>query len=341
MSERAIEIKVGILVTVCVALLVVFVVLLGDFSMSRGGEIFLDVDTSAALKAGAPVKVAGVPSGRVTRVDYRGGAVDPALGRPVQVRVTLHIDDEKLATLRRDARFYITTQGILGEKYVEIEPRGVDAPLIGPGAVVEGEPPLRLEIMAMNANRVLSSLAEVLRKNEGNLDDIIANTAATMRTVRRVAERADALLGDNAPKVAQVIDQLLLVEAEVKQLAQAANAIVGDGSEARAAVHNIAALSGDAREAIGPVVTDVRRTLAKYGDLADAGRDFVGEVREVAVRSLASVDDVLTDVKTVTGKLRSGEGTIGALLSDKEMYDDIREMMKDLKRHPWKFIWKE
>jgi len=340
-SERAIEIKVGILVTVCVALLVVFVVLLGDFSMSGGGRIFLDVDTSAALKVGAPVKVAGVPSGKVTAVDYRGGAVDPAVGRPVQVRVTLTVADEKLATLRRDARFYITTQGVLGEKYVEIEPRGVDAPLLGPDAVVEGEQPLRLEIMAMNANTVLSSLSELLRKNEGNLDDIISDAAATMRTVRKVAERADVLLADNSPKVGQVIDDLLEVEAEVKKLAVAANAVIGDGSEARTAILNISALSGDVREAIGPVVTDVRRTLAKYGDLADSGRDFVGEVREVAARSLGNVDAVIADVKAVTSKIRDGQGTIGALLADKEMYDDIREMMKDLKRHPWKFIWKE
>ncbi|TNF27086.1 MAG: MCE family protein [Deltaproteobacteria bacterium] len=341
MSERAIEIKVGILVTVCVALLVVFIVLLGNFATGSGGEIFLDVDTSAALKAGAPIKVAGVPSGRVTNVDYRGGAVDPAVGRPVQVRVTLSIAKDKLATLRRDARFYITTQGVLGEKYVEIEPRGVEAPLLAPGDVVVGEPPLRIELMATNANRVLSSLSEILRKNERNLDTIISDAAATMKSVRRVAERADTLLADNSPKVGEVIDGLLAVEAEVKQLAEAANAVLGDGSEARAAVRNIAALSGDAREAIGPVVTDVRRTLAKYGDLADAGREFVGEVREVAARSLGNVDAVLDDVKVVTGALRNGEGTIGALLSDKEMYDDIREMMKDLKRHPWKFIWKE
>ena len=24
-----------------------------------------------------------------------------------------------------------------------------------------------------------------------------------------------------------------------------------------------------------------------------------------------------------------------------EIDDDVREMMKDLKRHPWKFLWKE
>lgn len=341
MSDRAIEIKVGLLVTVCVALLVMFVLLLGDFSMSRGGELYLDVDTSAALKPGAPIKVAGVNAGKVSSVEYRGGEVDPATGRPVFVRVTLGIDEDKLATLREDARFYITTQGVLGEKYVEIEPMGNAAPHVKPGAVVVGEPPLRLEIMAMNANRVLSSLANVLRDNERHLTDIIVNTSEVTRVARRVADRVDTLLADNAPKVGVALDELLAIEAEVKTLAATANAVLGDGSELRSAVRNVSALSASVRAAVGPVVGDVRGTLARYGALADSGRDLVAEARAMAGRSLSAVDAILADVQEITARVRSGEGTIGAFLADKEMYDDVREMMKDLRRHPWKFIWKE
>jgi phospholipid/cholesterol/gamma-HCH transport system substrate-binding protein len=57
--------------------------------------------------------------------------------------------------------------------------------------------------------------------------------------------------------------------------------------------------------------------------------------------TLGVIQGVLSDAKSISETLKSGQGTIGALLTDREMYDDIREMMKDLKRHPWKFIWKE
>ncbi len=30
-----------------------------------------------------------------------------------------------------------------------------------------------------------------------------------------------------------------------------------------------------------------------------------------------------------------------ALLADQELYDDVKELLADLRRHPWKFIWKE
>ncbi|PIE66012.1 MAG: hypothetical protein CSA24_01145 [Deltaproteobacteria bacterium] len=341
MSERGLEIKVGILVTVTVALLVMFVLLLGDFSMSSGSEILLDVETSAALKPGAPVKIAGVPAGRVVDVDYRGGELDPAVGRPVFVRVTLRVDDDKLATLRRDARFYITNQGVLGEKYVEIEPVSHEGPVAQPGEVFEGEPPMRLEIMASDAGRVLSSIAGVLRRNEQAIEDIIVDTSATMKIVKRAVGRADALLADNSPKIGEVIDQLLVVEAEVKALAASAREVLGDGREIRAALDNVAALSSELRRAVGPVVRQVRGTLDKYATLAITGQALVADAQAKAESTLAGIAQVIDDAKTVTGRIRDGRGTVGALLSDQEMYDDIREMMKDLKRHPWKFIWKE
>ena len=142
-------------------------------------------------------------------------------------------------------------------------------------------------------------------------------------------------------KPTRTTDELLAIEAEVERLAVSANAALGDGSELRAAVAHVSALSADAREALGPVVADVRRTLAKYGDVADAGREALQFVREAAGRSLERVDGILADVRALTAKVASGQGTLGALLADRETYDDIREMMKDLKRHPWKFIWKE
>jgi len=341
MGERGIEVKVGILVTICVALLVVFVILLGDFRLTSGSELFLDVETSAALKTGASVKVAGVDAGKVARVEYRGGEVDEATGRPVFVRVTLRIDDDKLATLRRDARFYITTQGVLGEKYVEIEPLGITAPPLAAGDVVEAEPPLRLEVMAMNASRVLAALSDLLRKNEHHLDSIIEDAAGSMTVVRRALDRVDALLAADAPKVSQILDELLAIEGEVMTLARSANAALGDGTEVRGAIRNAAAVLADVRRSVGPVVGDVRKALRRYTDLADVGGALVAEAREVALASLARVDAILVDVKTITARVESGEGTIGALISDQEMYDDVREMMKDLRRHPWKFIWKE
>ena len=341
MSERNIEVKVGILVAVCLGLLVAFIIILGDVSASSGARVYLDVDTSATLKTGAPVKVAGVPAGKVTDVEYRGGAIDPKTGKPVFVRVTLAIDPDKLATLRKDTRFYITNQGVLGEKYVEIEPISTEGPALTEGEVVTGEPPLRLEIMAMNANRVLASLSQVLRKNEKAIDEMIVNAADAMATVKRTTERIDGLLAAATPKVDEVLTKAAKVEDEMLVALAGVNAVLGDGSEMRALVRNASGLAADAREQLSPLTGDARKAIQRYASLGEKAEAMLGDIRAELNTAVESVRVVLADAKVLTQRMKDGQGTIGALISDREMYDDIREMMKDLKRHPWKFIWKE
>lgn len=341
MAERNIEVKVGILVVICLGLLVAFIIVLGDVSSSSGARLYLDVDTSATLKTGAPVKVAGVPAGKVIEVDYRGGAVDAKTGRPVFVRVTLAIDPDKLATLRKDSRFYITNQGVLGEKYVEIEPISVEGPALAEGDVVAGEPPLRLEIMAMNANRVLASLSNVLRKNEKAIDEMIVNAADAMSTIERAAERVDGILANNAAKVDEFMVKATQVEDEVLVALRGINEVIGDGRELRGLVANVSGLASDARTQLAPLTGDARAAIQRYAALGEKAEAMLGAIDKDLSDTVAAVQAILADAKALTQQLKDGKGTIGALLSDREMYDDVREMMKDLKRHPWKFIWKE
>ncbi|MCC6621229.1 MAG: MCE family protein [Deltaproteobacteria bacterium] len=340
-GERHIEAKVGLLVAICVGILVAFVVVLGDFSSAPGATLYLDVGSSASLKSGATVKIAGVNAGKVVAVDYKGGEVDPAVGRPVHVRVTLGLDRTMLGSLRKSSRFFITTQGVLGEKYIEIDPGTDDAPFVKDGDVLEGEPPLRLELMALNANRVLSSLAELLRKNEKALDDIIGDAAASMSTIRKTIERLDGLMVSAAPKVDKVLDQMSGLQSDLATTLAGVNKAIGDGSELRRTVLNVESISGRIKEEVGPIAADAKTAMKRVDKLGAELEVLVGEARAGVTKVLDQIGGVLADAKELTGRLKDGQGTIGALLSDREMYDDLREMMKDLKRHPWKFIWKE
>ena len=48
-----------------------------------------------------------------------------------------------------------------------------------------------------------------------------------------------------------------------------------------------------------------------------------------------------TGVQVVMANIKQGKGTAGALLVDQQIYDDLKELVRDLKRNPWKFFWKE
>ncbi|MGM0574561.1 MAG: MlaD family protein [Myxococcota bacterium] len=341
MRERGIEVKVGILVTVCLALLVAFIVVLGDYSGGDRADLFLDVSTSAELKPGAPVKVAGVPAGKVKDVAYHGGRYDEDLGRRVYVRVHMRVDRDKLPTVHEDARFFITTQGLLGEKYVEIEPGTPESPSLEAGDIEQGEPPLRLELMAYNANRLLATLSDIIRDNEEAIGDLLVDSHATVKSLRRAAERVDGLLADNEENVDAALAELLELERQAQTFLASAQGAIGDGESLRRTIEHAEALSGDLRGQVGPIVGDVRETLASYRQVAETGDEAIVEVKDGVLALLGDARHATSDVATLTERIERGEGSLGALLQDTELYDDVREMLKDVKRHPWKFLWKE
>ena len=34
-------------------------------------------------------------------------------------------------------------------------------------------------------------------------------------------------------------------------------------------------------------------------------------------------------------------GTVGGMVTDPEVYDDLKDLLRDLKRNPWKLMWRE
>jgi phospholipid/cholesterol/gamma-HCH transport system substrate-binding protein len=48
-----------------------------------------------------------------------------------------------------------------------------------------------------------------------------------------------------------------------------------------------------------------------------------------------------TDGQAILANVKKGKGTVGAMLMDDALYDDLQTLVRDLKRNPWKFLWKD
>ena len=64
-------------------------------------------------------------------------------------------------------------------------------------------------------------------------------------------------------------------------------------------------------------------------------------VADKAVTVANKAGGLIDNVNGMVTDLRAGKGTAGALIAKEEVYADLREMLRDLKRNPWKFFWKE
>src|SRR5262245_49921678 len=110
-KERGLEFKVGLLIIVSAVILVGFIFVLGNFSLSDGFTIHVQYSYSGNLQEGAPVKVAGIKVGKVENVRFVGGKETDAKGERVQVVVDAWVENRARDSIRSDAEFFINTAG--------------------------------------------------------------------------------------------------------------------------------------------------------------------------------------------------------------------------------------
>jgi phospholipid/cholesterol/gamma-HCH transport system substrate-binding protein len=57
------------------------------------------------------------------------------------------------------------------------------------------------------------------------------------------------------------------------------------------------------------------------------------EVERVVRKTASDIDETIV-------KIKNGEGTIGKLIFDETVYNELEALIKDVRKHPWKLFWK-
>jgi phospholipid/cholesterol/gamma-HCH transport system substrate-binding protein len=195
---RSLELKVGALILVSLGLLAGFVVLLGNFSLRGGYRLNVDFDFSGNLQSGAPVKISGIKVGKVEEVRFLGGQPDPSTGRRVQVRVVAWVEDRVREAVRQDAEFFVNTQGVLGEQYLEIQPGSFDKPPLGADVTVRGVDPPRTDLIVARLYEFLDSITSLLRDDKDVIRDFLKSGAGVVRTL-------DVILKENRTEIGRLL----------------------------------------------------------------------------------------------------------------------------------------
>lgn len=328
------EVKVGALILASLVLLVAFILLLGDFRCSDDAILYVDVPTSGNLKTGAPVKVSGVTVGKVAKVDLWGGRRDPDRGgRPVQVRVTLKVRSDIPGMLHDDARFYVTTLGALGEKYIEVDPGSPDRPVLASGAVVEGVGPMRLETLGEDAGTIARELSAMLRENREEVRTAI-------RAGRELVTTATEILSENRDDLRAAMRSARETLDHLARISRAVADAAGDGADLRRFVSSSRALAEKMEKVVGPALEQIPSMVDRVNRTLDEASGLLSEGRAALAEGRPRVLSTLEHVELLARSARDGRGTIGALFADREIYDDLVELLKEIKRNPWKLFMK-
>ncbi len=342
MRERGLEFKVGLLILISSAILVGFIFVLGNFSLSSGFTLKLDYDYIGSLQQGAPVKINGIKMGKIKSIEFIGGKIDPAVNARVQVRVTAWVDDRAADSIRSDAEFFINTAGVLGEQYLEIVPgRDWDKPPITPGTIIHDsrvKNPPRTDLVVARLYEVLDGVSSVLRDDRDAIKNVLSNGAGALAELNK-------LLAENRAQIGELVVAAADLAREGKSTLTKVNAGLGDGRPVASLIASADATLAAARSSMTALTPGAKELIADAtrvtGLLTEPRLAGVDKALENASKAAGTAGTLLDNANGMVSDLRGGKGTAGALLSRDELYSDLRELIRDLKRNPWKFFWKE
>jgi len=74
--------------------------------------------------------------------------------------------------------------------------------------------------------------------------------------------------------------------------------------------------------------------------IAQEGDSLVGKDPIMMSDVTDTLNELADSAKVVIDRLKDGEGTVGKLLVDETIYNNLEEFVQDIKAHPWKLLHK-
>ena len=333
-SRPAVKIAVGIFVFTALLLFAGSLFLVGQRGGYFAGQhrlraFFTDV---SGLRAGAPVRVAGVTAGRVSRIQL------PTLSER-RVLVELDVTADALDSLRRDSVARVGTLGFMGDKFVEISVGSARKPRLLPGATIAAEESTDFGALIGQGERVLrhaERLGASLERGEGALPWLVNDPESKRLLVEALGSVRAA--GASAQRLAASLERgdgvlpWLVNDPESKQqIAQALDAIRG---VATAIQHGDGAVSWLIRDpASRRFVEDLGRTAETLAALTREVKEGRGLAHALIYdpeggKMLERASQAVEEVRSLLQAIESGDGAIAALLFDPESRQLVENLQK-------------
>ena len=159
--------RLGLFVVGTLAILGLGVFLIGrkQLLFSSTYELRSDFNNVAGLGNGAQVRVGGIYKGTVNRIQLPS--------RPDQkVTVILDMESETRSVIKKDSMASIKTEGLLGNKFVEITFGSHNGEAVRNGDSIPSEPPLELADLIKKTNDILDSTRETMSDVSESANDL-------------------------------------------------------------------------------------------------------------------------------------------------------------------------
>lgn len=340
MDERVLQFRVGVVVVASAIITVILVMLFGAWPGVWEGryEINVKFPEAPGITIDTPVRKSGVLIGRVSNVQLleEGG-----------VLVGMRIFNQ--FKLRRHETCRIGTGSLLGDAIVEFVPSGEDERLVrfdknNDGRLDENEKQEANSLLAdteyMSNGVVVSNPLRALVNLEGSVSSAFRSLEGAGKEVSQLAHSVNEAVGGSDDQFKRIMQKTELALDHFDKTMGALEKILGDeelAGQLKKTLQDLPAFVDETRQTMATARTtmDNFRQLSEKAEanldhlekftkpLGESGPQLVANVEE----GTRNLNELLEQFVAFSEALNSGQGTLGKLVHDDEVYQQIQRVV--------------
>lgn len=324
-KEQAATIRAGIFVVAMSVGMAAIIFVLGTERglFKQRYEIKTTFSSVRGLRDGAPVRLAGMGVGEVSVILFPKDLAEK------NVEVIMQIDKSVQNRIREDSEATINWLSyVTGDSYVEVTIGSSDKPVVKEGEHIRGIQPTDYSAAIEGSIEILNAVAESFKNLErGGFFDALNGAVKSLRSCTEEIQSGSGLMHAMIfdPEGGKILNSL----------AESAEALKGIVSDMQKGNNFLNALLYD------PEFKDAAK---KFVTLPDRIDEFLTQISAnkgllhallydtEKAKMLDDLSATLSNLKVVTEKTVAGEGSLGAIINDPTLYDDLKMLLRGAER---------
>jgi len=327
------ELKLGIFVVV-VSLAFAFLILtFGEipFFKPRMKEYIVYFDEVAGLSKGAEVRVSGVRAGEVKEIKLEGG----------KVKVVFEVREE--IPVYRDAEASIGTLGLMGDKYLAVKPGHPESGELSPGSEIKNVKTVSdtdkliasLTQTAEEFKKVAKNLNTILVENRENLRQTITHLNYLIQNLNEITEQNRENINlalENLKQLTESLNRdLPVLLATLNKLSSDADRILLENREdIREIAYNLAVVIEKVKDDLPVLVENLKELSVNLNTVVKNNKVNINRTLVSLRKTTENLSRASYKLDKILADLESGKGTLGKLLKDEELYENVNQGVKAL-----------
>jgi phospholipid/cholesterol/gamma-HCH transport system substrate-binding protein len=231
----------------------------------RRFELYVEFSKMAALQRGGKVRVAGMDAGEVDSI-----MVPP---RPsAKFRVKLFVRGDLRQLVRTDSVATIETDGIVGNKYVEIDAGSDNAPVVPDGATLVGRDPFEFADLMQQASSGITTVIGTINELKGNVQQMLVSVTKTANSTNDILVNASNDVKAMTASARQITHNLQQISDDINRGRGSIGKLMHD-EELYQRVTSIAKQADEISTQMKATVTAAREMVDKFNGKGGGGMD--------------------------------------------------------------------